>query len=67
MRCICLGKPKKSTVAEHRFEAGHNIDFSSISILGKAGYMDHILKEAIEIKLQPSNFKELCMWDSLDT
>jgi hypothetical protein len=48
---------EKSTVAEQRFETGHNVDFSSISILDKAtGYKDHVIKEAIEIKLYPNNF-----------
>jgi hypothetical protein len=57
MRYLHLGQAQKSTVAEHRFETGHNINFSSISILDYATeYMDHIMKEAIEIKLHPSNF-----------
>jgi hypothetical protein len=44
-------------VAKYRFETGHNIDFSNISILDKAtGYMAHVMKEAIEIKIHPSNF-----------
>jgi hypothetical protein len=36
MRYIHLGQPEKSTVAEHRFETGHNFNFSSTSILNKA-------------------------------
>jgi hypothetical protein len=44
-------------VAEHRFETGHSIDFSSTSILDKAtGNTDHVIKEAIEIRLHPINF-----------
>jgi hypothetical protein len=36
---------------------GHNIDFSSISILDEAtGYMDHVIKEAIEIRLHLRSF-----------
>jgi hypothetical protein len=47
----------KSAVAEHRFDTGRNIDFKNISILDKAtGYMDHVIKEATEIRLQPKNF-----------
>jgi hypothetical protein len=54
---IHLGQPDKSAVAEHSIEAGHNIDFNNITILDKVtGYMDHIVKEAIEIPLHPSNF-----------
>jgi hypothetical protein len=56
MRYMCLGQPEKSTVAEHRFETGHN-NFSSTSTLGKVtGSMDHIIKEATEIRLHPRNF-----------
>jgi hypothetical protein len=52
-----LGQPEKSTVAEHRFDTGHNIDFKSISVLDKAtGYMDCVIKEATEIRLHPKNF-----------
>jgi hypothetical protein len=41
-------------VAEHRFETGHNIDFSGISVLDKAtGFMDQIRKEVIEISFSP--------------
>jgi hypothetical protein len=33
------------------------MNFSSTSILDKAtGYMDHMIKEAIEIRLHPRNF-----------
>jgi hypothetical protein len=53
MRHVHLCQPDKSAVAEHSIEAGHNIDFN-IMIL--AGYMDHLVKEAIEICLHPSNF-----------
>jgi hypothetical protein len=57
VRHICVGHPQKSVVAEHRFETGHSIDFSSTSILDKApGYMDCLIKEAIKIRLHPRNF-----------
>jgi hypothetical protein len=55
MRHIRLRQPEKSLVAAHRFETGHNINFSCISILDKAtGYMDRIIKDAIKI-MQPTN------------
>lgn len=41
-------------VAEHSIEAGHNIDFDNIIILGKTGYMDCLVKEAIEFNLHPN-------------
>jgi hypothetical protein len=42
---------------EHRFETGHIIDVSNTAIPDKApGYMDRLIKEAIEIRLHPRNF-----------
>jgi hypothetical protein len=36
-----LGQPDKSAVAEHRFEMGHNIEFSNTIALNNApGCMD---------------------------
>jgi hypothetical protein len=44
-------------VAELSIEAGHNIDFNYITILGKVtGKMDRLVEEAIEIRLHPNNF-----------
>jgi hypothetical protein len=44
-------------VAEHRFEMGQYIRFSSTTILNKPiGYMDHLVKEAIKVRLRPKNF-----------
>jgi hypothetical protein len=55
-RYIRLCQPEKSAVAEHRFEAGHK-SFSSNSTLDNAtGYMDCMIKEAVEIRLHPRNF-----------
>jgi hypothetical protein len=52
-----LGQSDKSAVAEHSIEAGRNIDFNNITILEKVtGYMDRLVKEAIEIRLHPNNF-----------
>jgi hypothetical protein len=73
MRHIRLGQPEESAVAEHRFDSGHNIDFSSLSILNKAsGFMDRIIKEAIEIRLHPKNFNRdsgftlSCAWNRVE-
>jgi hypothetical protein len=50
MRHVHLKQPEKSAVAEHNFNTGYRIDFSSTSVLDKAtGYMDRIVKEATEI------------------
>jgi hypothetical protein len=44
-------------VAEHSIKAGHNIDFNIITTLEKVtGYVDCLVKEAIEICLYPNNF-----------
>jgi hypothetical protein len=57
MRHTCLGQPKKSAMAKHKFEKRHNINFSNTSFLGKAsGYMDCLMKVAVEIVLHPRNF-----------
>jgi hypothetical protein len=38
---------------EHSINTGHHIDFSNISVLDRAsGCMDHLIKEAIEIRLK---------------
>lgn len=51
-----LGQPGKSALAEHKFEMGHNIRFGSTTVLDKAlGYMSCLIKEAVEIRLQPRN------------
>jgi hypothetical protein len=45
--------------ASPSIETGHNIDFSSTSILVKATvYVNHVIDEAVEIKLHPSNFNK---------
>jgi hypothetical protein len=54
---IRLEQPEKSAVAEHSINTRHHIDFSSTSVLDKAaGYMDCLVKEAIEIWLNTRNF-----------
>jgi hypothetical protein len=57
MRHIRLEQPEKSAVAEHSINTSHRIDFSSTPVLEKtAGYMDRLVKEAIEIRLNTRNF-----------
>jgi hypothetical protein len=52
MRHIRLDQPEKSAVAEHSINAGHMIDFNNVSVLDRAsGYMDRLVKEAIQIGL----------------
>jgi hypothetical protein len=53
MRHICLGQVEKSSVVEYKFETGHNVRFSSTTILDKAMvHMDQLVKEAPKQKLQ---------------
>ncbi|GFG30771.1 hypothetical protein Cfor_10855 [Coptotermes formosanus] len=56
-RYICLHQPKESAVAEHSISIGHCINFGGTSILdGSSGYVDRLVKEAIEIQLNKNNF-----------
>jgi hypothetical protein len=44
-------------VAEHSINTGHQIDFNNISVLERvSGYMDHLVKEAIQIRINCKNF-----------
>jgi hypothetical protein len=55
MRHIRLNQPEKSAVAEHSINPGHKIDFN-ISVLDRAsGYMDRLVNEAIQIRLNQNN------------
>jgi hypothetical protein len=57
MRHIHLDQPEKSAVAEHSINTGHQIDFNNTSVLDRAsGYMDCLVKEAIQIRLNHKNF-----------
>jgi hypothetical protein len=50
-------EPEKSAMAEHSINTGHCIDFGSTTVLDKAaGYRDRLIREAIEIRLNTSNF-----------
>jgi hypothetical protein len=51
---------QRSLMVEHRSDTGYIIDFSSISGLDKAaGYVDCMIKEAIEIRLNLRNFNRV--------
>jgi hypothetical protein len=54
-------KVDKSAVAEHSIDQGHCIQFHNSSILAtKTRYIDHIVREAIEIELHPYNINRKC-------
>jgi hypothetical protein len=56
LRHIRLEQPEKSAVSEHSINTGHHI-FSRTSLLVKAaGYMDRLIKETVEIRLNTSTF-----------
>jgi hypothetical protein len=53
---IRLEHPNKSAIAEHSTDQGHRIQFHSSSLHAmKTRYVDHIVREAIEIKPHPYN------------
>jgi hypothetical protein len=57
MRHIHFEQPKKSAMAEHSINTRHRIDFRSTFVSDKAaGYVDRLIKEAIEIRLNTRNF-----------
>ena len=52
-----LDQPVKSAVAEHIIDTGQSMKFNNICRLARVnGYMDHLVKEAIEIQVHPNNF-----------
>jgi hypothetical protein len=57
MRHFQLEQPEKLAVAEHSIDTAHHIDFNGTSKLCTATrYVDHLVKETIEIQLHPNNF-----------
>jgi hypothetical protein len=58
-RHIRLQHPDKSAIAEHSINLDHRIQIQKTTILStKSRYMDRMIRQAIEIELQPNNMTE---------